>query len=125
MKKALIYIGAAAMVTTLLAPVASFGQDSAPFGGADRVPPIPPGEGFTFGGVIEKINYVANVLFALLVVITVIFLIWAAWKYLNGDADGAKGMIINAAVAIAIGLLSRGLPFLVRSLIGVDYEIPE
>ncbi len=115
MKKALIYISAAAMFTTLLAPVASFGQ-------APELPVVD----LSYQGLLNTINGIASILFAILVVLTVIFLIWAAWKYLNSDADGAKGMIINAAVAIAIGLLARGLPFLVRSLIpGAEtYQIP-
>ncbi len=118
MKKAIFFISAAVIATQILAPVASFGQGSTP-------PPLPTPD-LSYTGLIKTINGIANVLFAILVVLTVIFLIWAAWKYLNGAGDEAKGMIINAAIAIAIGLLARGLPLLVKSLIpgAENYQIP-
>ncbi|MBI3589314.1 MAG: hypothetical protein HY093_02780 [Candidatus Liptonbacteria bacterium] len=78
-------------------------------------------------GVVALIERIANVLLVVLIILAVIFVIMAAFKYLTagGDAEkvsAANKQILYAAIAVAVGLLARAVPFIVQSIIanGVD-----
>jgi hypothetical protein len=114
MKNIVKTVAFAALVTGLVAPVLSFGQITGPTG-------LPQTEGQFLGIVTRLLNYA----FAGLVIISVFLMLWAAYKYMTGDDKGAKTQIINAAIALAIGLLARGLPYLVNAIIGVQYTPPQ
>jgi len=72
-------------------------------------------------GVVNLLGRIANWLFAILMVLAVIFIILAAYQYLiSGGGDGvskAHKMLIYAAIAIAVGLLSRGIVYVVAQLV--------
>ena len=72
---------------------------------------------------INIINRLTNWLLGLLITLAVVFIIYAAYLYLTAagneeNVGKAKNVIIYAAIAIAVGLLSRVIVFLVRGLIG-------
>ncbi|MEK9186189.1 MAG: pilin [Patescibacteria group bacterium] len=72
--------------------------------------------------VLAILNRLINWMFTLLLVLAILFIIAAAYNYLmaGGDPDKAKkakDMILYAAIAIAVGLVARGIEFLVRQLI--------
>lgn len=72
--------------------------------------------------VLRILNRVVDWMFTFLLVISVIFVIIAAYNYLfaAGDAEKVKKahlMIVYAVVAIAVGLLARGVSFIVGQLI--------
>jgi len=77
----------------------------------------------SFQGLIDLMNRIANVIFTVLMVVAVVFILLAAFNYLTamGSADKvatANRMILYSAVAIAVALLSKALPLVVRSIVG-------
>ncbi len=115
MKNTIKKLALATVALTGLAPMVGLAQAD-PF---RRDIPDLPARDLTYGGVIGLFETAANILFGILLATAVVLLVWAAFNYLRSNKiDDAKTQIISAAVAIAIALLARGLPFLVQSLIG-------
>lgn len=116
MKTYLVNLGAkVAALGTLLAPFSTL---------AVTGPPLPNANVNNLQGVINTICAIAGWMFAFLVVLAIIFVLVAAFKYLTAGGDptkvsSANYMLIYAAVAIAIGLLARGFPFFVSSFFNV------
>lgn len=76
-------------------------------------------------GVIQILNGITNWLLIFLVVVAIIFIILAAFKYLTAGGDATKISAANkqlllAVVAVAVGLLAKGVPFIVGAVTGVD-----
>ncbi|PIT93371.1 MAG: hypothetical protein COU06_00160 [Candidatus Harrisonbacteria bacterium CG10_big_fil_rev_8_21_14_0_10_38_8] len=73
------------------------------------------------GGIELLIIRIANWMFTLLLVLAVLFIILAAYKYLlSQGGDGVKEahkMLVYAAVAIAVAFLARGIVFVVEQLV--------
>ena len=66
---------------------------------------------------------IVNLLFGILIFLTIFFVILAAFKYLtaSGDPEKVKAAsqdLLYAAVAIVVGLLAKGIPLIVGSLVG-------
>ena len=66
---------------------------------------------------------IVNWLFTFLILLVVVFVLLAAFKYLTASGDpervkSASSMVMYAGVAVVAALLARGLPFLVGSLFG-------
>lgn len=73
-------------------------------------------------GVIALLETITNWAFVLLLVLAVLFIILAAYKYLfSGGSEEAVGvahkMIIYAVVAVAVAFLAKGIIFVVRQLV--------
>lgn len=73
-------------------------------------------------GILERF---INWLFAILLAVAVIFIILAAFKYLTAGGDSEKiksahTQLIYALVAIGVALLSKGLVYLVKQLLGIS-----
>src|SRR3989344_2800480 len=106
MKEILVRAGA------VLLPLAVFAQEF-------TAPPAPT----SVGEFEEVINTVLVWMFSFLVFLAIVFVLIAAYKYLPAAGDpekvkSASNTLIYAAVAIAVALLARGLPFLIGGLIG-------
>lgn len=106
-------------VVTLALPLVTLAQGS---GITDaKNPPVI--TGFTPLGVLTLLNNVVTWLFTIFLIIAVIFIIIAAFRYLfsGGDPAGVKKAtqaVVFAAVAIAVALLSVSLRFIVEQLVG-------
>lgn len=66
---------------------------------------------------------VVNWLFTFVVILAIVFVLIAAFKYLTaaGDPEKVKSAshnLIYAAVAVVVALLARGMPLLIGSLFG-------
>ena len=66
---------------------------------------------------------VVNWLFTFLILLVVVFVLIAAFKYLTAAGDpekvkAASSSLIYAGVAVVVALLARGLPILVGNLFG-------
>ena len=77
----------------------------------------------TATGMIDLIERIGNWVFAFLLVVAGIFLIYAGflWVTAGGNPENvtkARTMLINALIGIAIALLARGLVLVVRGIIG-------
>ena len=80
------------------------------------------------GGIQSLGRTIVNWLFGILLVLAVIFIVWAAFLYLTSGGDEektkkARGMIIAAVIAIAIAILARAIVQFVGSIFGVQTVI--
>ncbi len=89
-----------------------------PLIGLAQTPQPIPERNLGYGDVIRIIDNVANILFGLLVAVSVFYVLWAAWLYMQGEVDDAKPRLLNAGISLAIGLLSKLLPKVVFALLG-------
>ena len=74
-------------------------------------------------GVFRVINTLINWVFTILLVVAVFFIMMAAFSYLGSAGEPekvteAQNKLIYAAVAIGVGLIAKGVEFVVRQLIG-------
>lgn len=74
-------------------------------------------------GVLRIINTLINWIFTLLLIIAAVYIMLAAFSYLfsAGEAEKvaeAQNKLIYAAVAIGVGLIAKGVEFIVRQLLG-------
>ncbi len=91
-------------------------------------PPVLPDSTQTvqnYGTLVDKFNIVGNWMFGILLLLAVIFIVYAAFLYLTsgGDEDKtktAKNYIIYAVIAIAVAILARGIIAVVGSFFGVS-----
>ena len=72
-------------------------------------------------GVIDLIRTITNWMFTILLVVAVIFILLAAFKYLASEGGEevavAHKMLIYAAVAIAVAFLAKGIVYVVAELV--------
>jgi hypothetical protein len=66
---------------------------------------------------------IINWIFWLLIVLTIVFVLVAAFKYLTAGGDPEKvksagATLLYAAVAVVVALIAKGLPLIVSSFIG-------
>lgn len=66
---------------------------------------------------------IINWFFWLLIVLTIIFVLVAAFKYLTAGGDPEKvksagSTLLYAAIAVVVALIAKGLPLIVSSFIG-------
>ncbi len=98
---------------------------------ATHVPGHPLGGGGTdpaitdFCSLMDLISRITRYLLFTLIILAIVFVILAAFKYLTagGDAEQVKAanhQILYAAVAIAVGLLATAVPRIVGFIIGGD-----
>lgn len=86
-------------------------------------PVAPPTILFNFQTVINILNTAVTWIFTVFLIVAVIFIIVAAFRYLfsGGDAAAIKKAtqaVIFAAVAIAVALLSIAIRFVVQQIVG-------
>ncbi|MBU6500506.1 MAG: hypothetical protein KGJ89_01600 [Patescibacteria group bacterium] len=79
----------------------------------------------SIGGFIGLICTAINWLFTFLIVLAVLFVLLAAFKYLTASGDpekvkGASHQLIYAAVAVAVAVLAKGIPLIVGSFLGAS-----
>jgi hypothetical protein len=113
MKKLLVI---SAVFALLVMPVMSFAQST-----YEQPPAAVPGftSASSFLGVLDR---VIGWIFTLLLVLAVIFILYAAFKYLTAAGDPAtistaNKMLLYAAIAIAVAVLSRSIPLLVKQFV--------
>lgn len=108
-----------AVLGSMLSPFAASAQI---FGGSNP-PTLPNSPVLNYGDVRDVLLTVTNWIFGLLILLAVIFVLIAAFKYLTASGDpekvkSASNTLIYAAIAVAVALLARGIPFLVYSFFG-------
>ena len=111
--KTALVIGSAVSVVPLLAMAQS----------GITQPVAPPTIMFNFQTVINILNTAVTWTFTVFLIVAVIFIIIAAFRYLfsGGDPAGVKKAttaVVYAAVAIAVALLSIAIRFVVQQIVG-------
>ncbi len=91
-------------------------------------PELPPVDEVSFGTVSGVFCTVVGWFFTLLVLLAIIYVLWAAYNYLtsNGDEEKIKKanhMLFYAAIALIVAILSRGLPFFIAAMVGSESGI--
>jgi len=100
-------------MASILAPALVFGQ----------APALP---GTTVSSPAQAITLLCSVagwIFFFLIILAVIFVLYAAFLYLTAAGDDSKikqagNILIYAAVAIAVALFAKGFPLLIGGLLG-------
>lgn len=90
---------------------------------AQAPPPLPTSPANSVVGVMDILCRFVGWFFAFLIVIAVIFVLVAAWKYLTAAGDpekvsSANRSLIYAAIAVLVALIARGIPAIVSSFAG-------
>jgi len=74
--------------------------------------------------VLRVLNKLIDWLFTILLILSIMFVIFAGYKYLFAKGDPEKfkeanRMILYAVIAIAVGMIARGVEFIVKQLLGL------
>jgi hypothetical protein len=111
-------------ILALALPAFAFAQDL-----PQPVPPtpvgVPQGQITSLQGVLQTLCTVFAWAFYFLIVLAVIFVIVAGFKYLTaaGDPEKVKSagtMLLYTAIAIGVALLARAVPLIVGSFLGAS-----
>ncbi|MDP3948664.1 MAG: hypothetical protein Q8Q17_01805 [bacterium] len=83
----------------------------------------PPGGSVEFETISGALCTLVAWIFTLLIILAVIFILWAAYLYLTSAGDEEKikkanHQLLYAAIAVIVAILSRGLPVLVSTFLG-------
>jgi len=74
--------------------------------------------------IIEFIQTISSWVFAILLAVSVLYILLAAWQYLTSKGgegvEKAHKMLAYAAVGIAVAVLAKGIVFTVRKLVDRD-----
>jgi len=116
-KKVVGRIGVLALGTALL-PMLVMAQSGV------TGPVNPPPKAFSFTEIIRILNTIVTWLFTIFLIVAVVFVILAAFKYLTSGGDPEKVKeasrnLVFAAVAIAVALLAISVRFLVQDFLQV------
>lgn len=119
---------ASVAITLVAAAQSAFAQDVPPAGPAVNPSSPPQGQITSIQGILNTVCVVFDWAFYFLIAFAVIFIIYAAFKYLTagGDAEKVKGAgstLIYAAVAVGVALLARAIPLIVASFLGASGNI--
>ncbi len=113
LQKSIAVVGLLAMV---LAPAISLAQT--PGGVPPEPAPYVPGA----GGVYAILDNIITIAFYILMLLAILFILWAAFNYLTagGDAEKvekAQRMLLYAVIAIVIGILARSIPWIIATFV--------
>jgi len=111
-------------IIALALPALAFAQDI-PTPVAPTPVGVPQGQITSLQGVLQTLCTVFAWAFYFLVVIAVIFVIVAAFKYLTAAGDPEKvksagSTLLYAAIAIGVALLARAVPLVIGSFLGAS-----
>jgi len=70
---------------------------------------------------------IVNWLFTFLIILAIVMILVAAYKYLTASGDpekvkSASHVLIYVVVAVAVAVLAKGLPLLVGSIFGATFQ---
>jgi uncharacterized membrane protein len=81
----------------------------------------------SIGGVVAIICTAVGWMFTFLIVLAVVFVLVAAFKYLTAAGDpekvkSASHTLIYAGVAVAVAILAKGFPLIIGSFFGAGFS---
>jgi Type IV secretion system pilin len=113
-------------IIALVLPALAFAQLNPPPSGGGVTPvTVPQGNITSLTGVLQLLCNVFGWAFYFLMILAVIFVIYAAFKYLTaaGNPESVKSagsVLLYAAIAIAVALLAKAVPLVVGSFLGAS-----
>lgn len=83
----------------------------------------------TYSQLITIINTIVNWMFGILLAVAVILILYSAFLYLTSGGDEekvktAKKYLVYAIIAVAIGIVAKGIVYLIVQLFGATYTPP-
>lgn len=125
MKKVSLGLLLAVAVTMLVAPItpALAGTADAPYKLPNKTI-LGEGENAKLGGFVTFLGTITDWLFTFLLIFAVVMFIYAAYLYLfSGGAEEstakAKNYLVYGVIGVAVGMLAKGIVFVVAQLVGV------
>lgn len=119
----------AGVVASLVAPIVSLAQVGGvtPFTGPTAT--LPPGQNVTFSTLSGALCTAVAWIFTLLVILTVIYVLFAAYNYLTSSGEEEKikkanHQLLYAAIALIVAILSKAIPAFVGIFIGAQSGVP-
>ncbi len=108
-------------VTSLIAPIISFAQT--PQYNISGGPVLPPAQNLTFSTLSGVLCTAVAWIFTLLVILTVIFVLFAAYNYLTSGGEEEKikeanHQLLYAAIALIVAILSKAVPMFAAAILG-------
>jgi len=77
--------------------------------------------------IIEFIQTISSWVFAILLAVSVLYILLAAWQYLTSKGgegvEKAHKMLAYAAIAIAVAVSAKGIVYVIAKLVGQQTEI--
>lgn len=113
-------------LTALVVPALAFAQMVPPSGGGVAGTSNTPTTNVTsLLSVLQLLCIVFGWFFYGLIILAVIFILWAAFKYLTAGGEPEKvkqagSILLYAAVAVAVALLAKAVPMVVGSFLGAS-----
>jgi hypothetical protein len=114
------------MAISFVLPALAFAQTTiVPPGSAGGTANVPQANITSLQSILNDLCVVFAWMFYFLIVVAVIFVIWAAFKYLlaGGDPEKVKAAgatLLYAAVAIGVALLAKAIPLVIGSFLGAS-----
>ncbi|MDP2696154.1 MAG: hypothetical protein Q8O87_02800 [bacterium] len=109
------------IITALLTtPVVGLAQQGG--SGVTDVQPLPEPPFRDFGGFIGILNTVLDWMFTVILILSMIYILIAAYKYLTaaGDEEQVKSAhktVVYAAIGIAVALMTQAVRFVIENLV--------
>lgn len=106
-------------LVSLVIPLASLAQFTGP------PAQLPPTTQVTFSTVSNALCTLVAWIFTILIILTVIFILWAAYLYLTADGEEEKikranHQLLYAAICLVVAILSRGIPYFVATFLNAS-----
>jgi hypothetical protein len=115
---------AAISTVALAAPMLALAQASDPFGNTKQLPTATKFGSVT--GILSLFRTLTDWAFTILIALSVVFVLYAAFLYLTAGGEQEKVkkanyIILYAAISIAIAVLAKAVPGIVASILGVSF----
>ena len=109
-------------IASILAPIISFAQ-TPQYNISGGTPVLPPANNLTFSTLSGALCTAVAWIFTLLVILTVIFILFAAYNYLTSGGEEEKikkanHQLLYAAIALIVAILSKAVPMFVTAFLG-------
>ncbi len=118
----------AGVVASLIAPLISLAQQPQ-YNIGTGGPVLPPAQNVSFSTLSGALCTTVAWIFTLLVILTVIYVLFAAYNYLTSSGEEEKikkanHQLLYAAIALIVAILSKAIPAFVGIFLGTQGNIP-
>ncbi|MDP3982095.1 MAG: hypothetical protein Q8P70_00890, partial [bacterium] len=77
------------------------------------------------GGLIGAVERILNIVFAVLLVVVVVMLVWGSIEFVTSAGEekavsGARSKMMYAVIGLVLALIAAGIPPLIRSIVGIE-----
>lgn len=118
----------AGIIASFMAPMIGLAQNLQ-YNIQGQTPVLPPAQNVSFSTLSGALCTVVAWIFTLLVILTVIYVLFAAYNYLTSSGEEEKikkanHQLLYAAIALIVAILSKAIPAFVGIFLGTQGNIP-